>query len=261
MPGKILQPDKIAATVEQLSRRISERFPQSGLAQTARERVELAETAVEMAPVVSRPIRSIRVGVGALIGAVILLVSTLVSAGLDRIGQVGRANIIEIVSALEAGTNELVLIGLGIFSLVTLETRFKRGRIIGAIHEVRSIAHVIDMHQLTKDPAYYRKYPGATESSPARQLTLFQLIRYLDYCSELLSMTSKIAALYVQRFNDATVLAAVSDVEQICTALSGKIWQKLQIAESILEHEGESAHVVDAGRGHLELAQSRVNTT
>ena len=167
----------------------------------------------------------------------IVLVGTLLSAGVDRIGQVGRASVIDIVSALEAGTNELVLIGLGIFFLVSLETRIKRGRALGAIHEVRSMAHVIDMHQLTKDPAYYRQYPGATRSSPHRQLTLFQLIRYLDYCSELLSMTSKIAALYIQRFNDATVLSAVSDVETLCTSLSAKIWQKMQIAESILDDD------------------------
>jgi hypothetical protein len=66
------------------------------------------------------------------------------------------------------------------------------------------------------------------------------LIRYLDYCSELLSMTSKIAALYIQRFNDATVLSAVSDVETLCTSLSAKIWQKMQIAESILDDDARS---------------------
>jgi len=237
MPGKSLQPEKIAATVEQLTRRVSERFPGSGLERTALELGELAGTARKVAPLIARPIYAVRVGVGVLIAAVIMLVGTLLSAGVDRIGQVGRADLIEIVSAPEAGTNELVLIGLGIFFLVSLETRLKRGRALGAIHEVRSIAHVIDMHQLTKDPAYYRQHPGATRSSPQRQLTLFQLIRYLDYCSELLSMTSKIAALYIQRFNGTTVLSAVSDVETLCTALSGKIWQKMQIAESILDDD------------------------
>jgi len=66
-------------------------------------------------------------------------------------------------------------------------------------------------------------------------LTLPELIRYLDYCSEMLSVTSKIAALYIQRFNDGVVLNAVSDVETLCSGLSGKVWQKLQIAESALD--------------------------
>ena len=61
------------------------------------------------------------------------------------------------------------------------------------------------------------------------------MIRYLDYCSELLSVTSKISALYVQGLKDSVVMAAVSDVETLCTSLSGKIWQKLQIAESALK--------------------------
>jgi len=246
MPGKNLQPRMIADTVERLCHRISERFPGSGLDRTARELHELAQTATAMAPLVSRPLYSVRIGVGLLIAAVVALLATLIGAGIDRIGQVGGANLIEIVSALEAGSNEMVLIGLGIFFLISLETRMKRGRALSKIHEVRSIAHVIDMHQLTKDPGYYRRYPGATKSSPHRQLTLFELVRYLDYCSELLSMTSKIAALYIQRFNDATVLGAVSDVERLCTALSGKVWQKLQIAEAILETEGQTGQTGQA---------------
>lgn len=235
MPRKTLRPDRIAATVEQLSKRVSERFPESGLQRVSEELVQLGEKAKTTAPLISRPIYSVRIGVGMLIGLVVVLIISLIWSGIDRIGLVGRADILNIVSALEAGTNELVLIGLGIFFLVSLETRLKRTRAIRAIHELRSIAHVIDMHQLSKDPAYFRNYPGVTKSSPTRQLTLFETIRYLDYCSELLSLTSKIAALYIQRFNDGVVLSAVSDVETLCTALSGKVWQKLQVAESILK--------------------------
>jgi hypothetical protein len=238
MPGKSLSAEKIATTTETLASRVAERFPGSGLEAISRDLVELAAAARATAPAIARPIYPVRVGVALLIAAVILLVGSLLRAGVERMEQVGGANVTDLVSALEAGTNEVVLIGLGIFFLVSLETRIKRRRAIRAIHEMRSIAHVIDMHQLTKDPATYRKYPGATKSSPLRQLTLFQLIRYLDYCSEMLSMTSKIAALYIQRFNDAAVLAAVSDVETLCMSLSAKIWQKLQIAESILEEAG-----------------------
>jgi hypothetical protein len=60
-------------------------------------------------------------------------------------------------------------------------------------------------------------------------MTLFELSRYLDYCSEALSLTGKVAALYVQRFDDAVALDAVNEVEQLTTGLSRKIWQKLTV--------------------------------
>jgi hypothetical protein len=235
MPGKSLSPEKIAETAERLSLRIFERFPQAGLHRISKELVQLAETARATAPLISRPNYAVRIGVGLLIAVIVVILGSLLWTVLQQVDQITRASVIDVVAALEAGTNELVLVGLAIFFLVNLETRLKRSRAIRAIHELRSIAHVIDMHQLTKDPAYYRRYSGATRSSPARKLTLPEMLRYFDYCSELLSLTSKIAALYIQRFNDTVVLSAVSDVETLCAGLSGKIWQKLQIAESIMD--------------------------
>ena len=58
-----------------------------------------------------------------------------------------------------------------------------------------------------------------------------ELGRYLDYCSELLSVTSKLAALLVQYFNDEVVLGAVNEIETLTTGLSGKIWQKIRLLE------------------------------
>jgi len=232
VPEKSLDPQKIAATAETLSRRIFERFPQSGLYRISTELMQLGDQARDNAPLIARPIYSVRAAVGVLIAMIIGFVISLILAVQPDASEITKAEFVDIVAALEAGTNELVLVGLAIFFLLNLETRIKRSKAMRSIHELRSIAHVIDMHQLSKDPAYYRQYSGATKSSPKRQLTLPQLVRYLDYCSELLSLTSKMAALYVQRFHDGVTLAAVSDVETLCTGLSGKIWQKLQIAES-----------------------------
>jgi len=58
-----------------------------------------------------------------------------------------------------------------------------------------------------------------------------ELGRYLDYCSELLSATSKLAALLVQHFTDEVVLGAVNEIEALTTGLSGKIWQKIRLIE------------------------------
>ncbi|MGD8279204.1 MAG: hypothetical protein PVH00_14295, partial [Gemmatimonadota bacterium] len=83
----------------------------------------------------------------------------------------------------------------------------------------------------TKDPERLRASRPDTASSPVRDMTREQLGRYLDYCSELLSLTSKLAALYVQDFNDPVVLGAVSEVETLCGGLAGKIWQKITMLD------------------------------
>ena len=58
------------------------------------------------------------------------------------------------------------------------------------------------MHQLTKDPSAVVSVAGKTASSPARTLSRFEVTRYLDYCSEMLSLTSKVAVLFAQGFPD-----------------------------------------------------------
>ncbi len=103
---------------------------------------------------------------------------------------------------------------------------------LAAISSLRSIAHIIDMHQLTKDPQHVMGGIQDTPSSPKRALDRIGLSRYFDYCSEMLSLTGKIAALYVEKFDDPVVLAAVNEVESLTTGLSRKIWQKLMILEN-----------------------------
>ena len=58
-----------------------------------------------------------------------------------------------------------------------------------------------------------------------------ELARYLDYCAELLSLSSKLAALHVQYLNDPVVLDAVNDIETLAASLSNKIWQKIMILD------------------------------
>ena len=60
-------------------------------------------------------------------------------------------------------------------------------------------------------------------------MTRAELGRYLDYCSEMLSVTSKIAALFVERFDDPVTLAAVNEIESLTAGLSRKIWQKISM--------------------------------
>ena len=68
-----------------------------------------------------------------------------------------------------------------------------------------------------------------TQNSPKRELSAFELQRYLEYCSEMLSLIGKIAALYAQHLPDEVVINAANDIENLTTGLSQKIWQKLII--------------------------------
>jgi hypothetical protein len=62
-------------------------------------------------------------------------------------------------------------------------------------------------------------------------MTRDELVRYLIYCSDLLALLSKIAALFAQELADATVLGTVNEIEDLTTALSQKIWQKITLVD------------------------------
>ena len=64
-------------------------------------------------------------------------------------------------------------------------------------------------------------------------MTPFELNRYLDYCSDALALISKIAALYVQGFQDPALLDAVDDMEDLTAGFSRKIWQKITLLENL----------------------------
>lgn len=140
-----------------------------------------------------------------------------------------------LLQLLHAGTNVVIVLAAILLFLATLESRVKRTRALAMIHELRSIAHIIDMHQLTKDPERVLSTVATTNASPHLAMSQAELGRYLDYCSEMLALTGKLAALYVQNFNDAVALAAVTEVETLTTGLSCKIWQKMMIVHQAIE--------------------------
>src|SRR6185503_11467175 len=219
-----LDSEKIVDTIGTLGRRIEERFPDSGLGKVCRELLTIALESQERSAWIARPHRTLRVTTWLVLiimaGGLILV---LARAGWPR----GGFELVGLVQGLEGALNITILFGAAALFLVTVEVRIKRKRALKAIHELRALAHVIDMHQLTKDPERLRA--RETASSPKRTLNGTQLIRYLDYCSEMLSLIGKIAALYVQKFDDPVALAAVNEVEELTTGLSRKIWQKIMI--------------------------------
>ncbi|VAW72486.1 hypothetical protein MNBD_GAMMA10-585 [hydrothermal vent metagenome] len=153
----------------------------------------------------------------------------------ERFPHSSLSGVCEVITIAESVINDIIFIGIAIFFLVTAEVRIKRGRALEALRDLRALSHVIDMHQLTKDPAKISKNSTQTPSSPSRTMSAFELTRYLDYCSEMLALTGKISALYVQNFNDSVVLAAVNELETLTTSLSRKIWQKIIILHKFEE--------------------------
>jgi len=218
---------KTIETIDQLRLRIGDRFPDSGLFNVCGELREIATHSNHTIRFVSRPIYWLRIGFGFLIlaGLVTLVYSfTLIDP------EMGEIEFVDLVQAAESSVNDLIFIGAAIYFLFRTETIIKRKRALKDLHELRTIAHVIDMHQLTKDPKSLNA--NGTQHSPKREMNNYELSRYLDYCSEMLSLTSKVSALYANDYNDEVVLNTINEIEDLTTSLSGKVWQKIMILKS-----------------------------
>ncbi len=224
-----LDPSKLVETLVRLEARIRERFPGSGLGRVCVELIDTARTSAAEAARLARPSWPWRIGVGGLVVAGFWAqVAAARFLHLERLQF--NADLLQI---LEAAVNLLILFGGAVWFLLTVEKRRKRGRALDALHSLRALAHVIDMHQLAKDPE--RAFAGfaETSSSPPFELTPFQLDRYLNYCGDLLALVGKVAAWYLQGFQDEVVLGAVNEIEDLTNGLSRKIWQKLMLLDQL----------------------------
>jgi hypothetical protein len=230
---RYLDSNEVTKTVKQLHERILQRFPESGLLKVATELVEISIQAEERSDLLGKPIWLIRV-VNLLLVFVLFL---FIFYGFNSVEiSFSKFSVLDIIQTLEAATSEIIVIGAGIFFLFGLETKIKRSKGLSALHELRAMAHIIDMHQLTKDPSKLDKKKSIlTVASPVLKLDAFQLIRYLDYCSEMLAIQGKIAAVYAQDFADPVLLSAVDEIETLTTSLSRKIWQKIVIVHNIID--------------------------
>jgi len=149
--------------------------------------------------------------------------------------EMSKPDLVEVIQITEALINDILLVGAALFFLISFETRTKRKSLLEALHQLRSIAHVIDMHQLTKDPSVITRPHTRTANSPKRTMTAFELQRYLDYCAEMFSLIGKIAALYSERLPEPEIVSAANDIESLCTGLSQKVWQKLVFLNNSIE--------------------------
>lgn len=222
-----LDPVRIIETLERLKARIDGSFPESGLSRVCGELTVVARHTTERAADIAAhnwPLRIvvtivIATGVLAMIGAAKFL-------HLEDI----ETNV-GLLQTLEAAVNLLILFGGATWFLIGLDDRLKRQRALDQLHTLRSIAHVVDMHQLTKDPYTLRHKSDTAMSAEG-------LARYLDYCAEMLALIAKLAALYAERMRDPVVIDAVTEIENLTTGLSRKIWQKISL---IAKTDGKAA--------------------
>src|SRR6185436_5338187 len=192
-----LDASAITQTVAEIGDRIRERFPDSNLRRLAEQLHALSLEAAETEEYLSRPNWPLRVaGTIAIVG----LLALLVVAAAFSINAPAAMSLSDVIQTIEAGVNDVVFFGVAAFFFLTIEVRVKRRRALAMLHQLRSLAHIVDMHQLTKDPERLMARGAKAEfasTAPSRPTTGIDLAKYLDFCSELLSMLSKIAALLV----------------------------------------------------------------
>jgi len=211
-----LDPIRIIQTLDRLEARIGQRFPGSGLARLCAELSETARATTKRAAEIAAHNWPLRIAVGAtIVGGLWALIGMIKFLHLENI----ETNV-GLLQSLEAAVNLLILFGAATWFLFGLDDRLKQHRALDQLHTLRSIAHVVDMHQLTKDPHAQSEGPPMSPQD---------LTRYLDYCAEMLALIAKLAALYADRVRDPVVIDAVTELENLTTGLSRKIWQKITL--------------------------------
>jgi hypothetical protein len=232
MSYRTLNAIEIVDTIRRLEMRITERFPKANLGKVCGDLLAIAEDTQRNAELIARPNLVLR---GLIIVSMVGGLAGLIYVGLtvtQAIHPQVANEVFGIFQGIDAAMNIGVLTGGALFFAVSVEDRIKRSRALRELHVFRSLAHVIDMHQLTKDPGTLLGRGHATATSPRRTMSKYELTRYLDYCSEMQALIGKLAALYAQNLPDSVIIDAVNDIEDLTASFSLKVWQKLSILET-----------------------------
>ena len=158
-----------------------------------------------------------------------LVAVTVLALALRGAATDGPERSFEWLPLIESTINDMVFAAIAVFFLTELPNRLERRRLLPLLHRLRSLAHIVDMHQLTKAPERLRPDSESVNGPADDSLTCDAMARYLDYCSEMLSLVGKIAALCAEESQDSVVLDTVSTIENLTTGISRKIWQKISL--------------------------------
>jgi hypothetical protein len=222
-----LEAPAVRETVEELYGRISARFPERWLRAVCGDLLVLVDEVQSSSSRSQHRIRMARLASRAVM--VLVLGGTLFAlamAARDVVDQ-GLHSFVDLLPLIETTINDIVFAGIAVFFLWSFPERVQRGQLLNLLHQLRSTAHIIDMHQLTKDPEQLKPSFVPTSASKPLGMSRDQVERYLDYCSEMLSLVGKTAALCAEESRDNVVLETVSTLENLTVGLSRKIWQKI----------------------------------
>jgi hypothetical protein len=224
-----LAAEHVGTTVAQLERRIFARFGERGLTKAARDLGHLVVLVQDGAGQSRDRLRRTTMiaraaGLAIVAATVIVMAFSLRSAVTD-----GLAKTADWVPFIESVINDLVFAAIAVVFLWAFPERLERRTLLRLLHRLRSLAHVIDMHQLSKDPEQASAAYTPTAQSVPHGLDAEHLHHYLGYCSEMMSLTAKTAALCAEHSADGVVLENISYIETLTTELSNKIWQKISL--------------------------------
>ena len=222
-----LEAARLRETTQWLEKRIRVSFPGRALGRLAFDLRDLVGDTENRCARIAKPNWPLRL----LVALAILLLFLLLAATFST-AEVSPGGItwVDLLQGIEAGLNELVMIGLVVLFLASLENRAKRAQALEGLRDLRGVAHVIDLHQMTKDPEIAIARIGEGEEVDLIEGPELEL--YLSFCADLLSIVGKTAALYGQVLDDSVVLATVDEVESLSARAAGKVWQKMALVRT-----------------------------
>lgn len=165
-----LDPQRILETARKISLRVEERFPGSSAAGMSRELAKVADVTVVQVERARRPSVGLRVAAWGLIGlGLIKLVE--ISKYLHTNFELGNPG--EFIQSFQASLETCVLPGASILFVLGWENRIKRRRTLHYLRELRTIAYLVDIHQINKTPDTIRFDMPLTAHSPVRVMSPF----------------------------------------------------------------------------------------
>ncbi len=221
--------DKIKLTLNTLSNRISARFPESSLLTLSKELTTTLDKIKNTIEILKKPDIKARIFFYCFCLILVVFFAFGIIKLCDSIKNENEVN--AYIQSMEAMMNTFLLIGGAIYFMYKYEERKKEKIILRKIKDLRIYIHVIDMHQMSKDPLSISSL--STQYSNKEMLTDYEMNRYLNYCCELLAITSKMAVLFANENTTERVSEAVHEIEMLSATLNRKIWQKIALIGGI----------------------------
>ena len=224
-----LEPVPVIETARRLRDRIGARFPDRGIHRVAQELVSLTEQVADTSAGSRRRSRLVRSASHTVIGIVVLVALVAFGFAVEAAFTDAPDNRLDWLPLIESAVNDIVFVAIAVVLLYSFPERVQRADLLAKLHRLRSLAHIVDMHQLTKEPESLRDaFVNGTDGADIC-LTPEQIEYYLEYCTELLSIVSKAAALCAEESQDDIVLNTVSTIETLTMGMSRKVWQKITV--------------------------------